>query len=81
MLLAAITNEYIYIRCGEGEYYKVPKSLNDVLYDVQFGDDVGLVTFGRETYVAIDDKNLYFDVSSEEKMKQHGIQIVSEIIG
>ena len=58
-----------------------PKSLNDVLYDVQFGDNVGLVTFGRETYVAIDDKNLYYDVSSEEKMKQHGIQIVSEIIG
>ncbi len=81
MQLAAITNEHIYIKCGEGEYYKVPKSLNDVLYDVQFGDNVGLVTFARETYVAIDDKNLYYDVSSEEKMKQHGIQIVSEIIG
>lgn len=81
MQLAAITNEHIYIKCGEGVYYKVPKSLNDVLYDVQFGDNVGLVTFARETYVAIDDKNLYYDVSSEEKMKQHGIQIVSEIIG
>ena len=81
MQLAAITNEHIYIKCGEGVYYKVPKSLNDVLYDVQFGDNVGLVTFARETYVAIDDKNLYYDVSSEEKMKQHGIQIVTEITG
>jgi len=79
MQLAAITNEHIYITRGEGEYYKVPKSLNDVLYDVQFGDNVGLVTFARETYIAIDDKNLYYDVSSEEKMRQYGIQIVSGI--
>ena len=79
MQLAAITNEHIYIKHGEGEYYKVPKSLNDILYDVQFGDDVGLVTFARETYVIFDNKNLYYDVSSEAKMTEHGIQIVSEI--
>lgn len=79
MLLAAITNEYIYINHGEGSYYKIPKSLNDVLYDVQFGDNVGLITFASETYVAFDDKNLYYDVSSEEKMAKHGIKIVTSI--
>jgi hypothetical protein len=79
MLLAAITNEHIYIKHGEGSYYKIPKSLNDVLYDVQFGDNVGLITFASETYVAFDDKNLYYDVSSEEKMAKHGIQIVTSI--
>ena len=79
MLLAAITNEHIYIKHGEGSYYKIPKSLNDVLYDVQFGDNVGLITFASETYVAFDDKNLYYDVSSEEKMAQNGIQLVTSI--
>ena len=79
MLLAAITNEYIYIKHGDGTYYKIPKSLNDVLYDVQFGDNVGLITFASETYVAFDDKNLYYDVSTEEKMAKHGIKIVTSI--
>ena len=79
MLLAAITNEHIYIKNGEGSYYKIPKSLNDVLYDVQFGDNVGLITFATETYVAFDDKNLYYDVSSEEQMAKSGIQIVTSI--
>ena len=60
-------------------YYKIPKSLNDVLYDVQFGDNVGLITFASETYVAFDDKNLYYDVSSDEQMAKHGIQIVTLI--
>ncbi len=79
MLLAAITNEHIYIKHDEGSYYKIPKSLNDVLYDVQFGDSVGLITFASETYVAFDDKNLYYDVSSEEKMAKHGILLVTSI--
>lgn len=79
MLLAAITQEYIYIKLGESQYYKVPRSLNDVLYDVQFGDNVGLLTFSNETYVAFDDKNLYYDVSSEEKMREYGIEIVNDI--
>ncbi len=79
MLLAAITNEHIYIKHGEGTYYKIPKSLNDVFYDVQFGDNVGLITFASETYVTFDDKNLYYDVSSEEKMAKSGIQIVTLI--
>ena len=79
MLLAAITNEHIYIKHDEGSYYKIPKSLNDVLYDVQFGDTVGLITFAAETYVAFDDKNLYYDVSSDEQMAKSGIQIVTSI--
>lgn len=79
MLLAAITNEHIFIKNGEGLFYKIPKSLNDVLYDVQFGDNVGLITFATETYVAFDDKNLYYDVSSEGQMAKHGIKIVTSI--
>ena len=79
MLLAAITNEHIYIKNGEGLFYKIPKSLNDVLYDVQFGDNVGLITFATETYIAFDDKNLYYDVSSEGQMAKHGIKIVTSI--
>ncbi len=80
MLLAAITNEYIYIKHDEGSYYKIPKSLNDVLYDVQFGDSVGLIFFASETYVAFDDKSLYYNVSSDEQMAKYGIKIVTSIM-
>lgn len=79
MLLAAITGEHIYIKCGERLYYKIPKSLNDVLNDVHFGDNVGLVTIADEVYVAFDDKNQYYDVSSDEQMAKYGIQVVSSI--
>lgn len=79
VLLSAITNDHIFISHHTEGYYKVPKSLNDVLYDVQFGDNVGVISIGRETYIAIDDKNLYFNVSSEEKMAQYGIQLVKII--
>lgn len=77
--LAALTPGHIYMDCSQGGYYKIPKSLNDVLYDVQFGDNVGVITFEGSTYIAFDDKNLYFDVTTEEKMREHGIEFVEFI--
>ena len=65
---------------AEGGYYKIPKSLNDVLYDVQFGDTVGVLTIEGLVYVAFDDKSLYFDVTTEEKMRESGIEIVDVIL-
>lgn len=71
--LTAVTAEYIYIETADGICYKVPKSLNDVLEDVRFGDNVGVVTYAGSTYIAFDDKNLYYDVTTEEKMERWGI--------
>jgi hypothetical protein len=74
--LAALTPTHIYMDCAKGGYYKIPKSLNDVLYDVQFGDNAGIISFKGSTYVAFDDKSLYYDVTTEEKMRQLGIELV-----
>lgn len=77
--LEAITLDNIYIPCDNGGYYKIPKSLNDVLEDVQFGDNVGLVKFEKSTFVAFDNKSLYYDVTTKEKMKANGIEVVKTI--
>ena len=77
--LAALTPSHIFMDCSQGGYYKIPKSLNDVLYDVQFGDNVGVITFEGSTYVAFDDKSLYYDVTTEEKMRDSGIEVVDAI--
>lgn len=78
--LAALTPTHIYMDCPKGGYYKIPKSLNDVLYDVQFGDNVGIISFKESTYIAFDNKNLYYDVTTEKKMQQFGIELVSMIM-
>lgn len=77
--LAALTPGHIYMDCSEGGYYKIPKTLNDLLYDVQIGDTVGVITFEGAVYVAFDDKSLYYDVTTTEKMRATGIEIVEEI--
>jgi hypothetical protein len=77
--LAALTSSHIYMDCSDGGYYKIPKSLNDVLYDVQFGDNVGIISFEGSTYVAFDDKSLYYDVTTEDKMREFGIEVVETI--
>ena len=79
--LAALTPSHIYMDCAGGGYYKIPKSLDDVLYDVQFGDNVGVISFEESTYVAFDDKSLYYDVTTEEKMRDSGIEVVDVIVG
>lgn len=78
--LAALTADDIYIDCPDGGYYKIPKSLNDVLCDVQFGDSVGIVAFEGSQYIAFDDKNLYYDISTEEKMREQGIMLSAFVV-
>ena len=73
--LAAITERHLYIESSDGRIYKVPKSLNEVLEDVRFGDAVGILTYEDSTYIAFDDKILYYDVTTKEKMNRLGIVI------
>ena len=77
--MVAITPDHIYVKHPQGGYYKVPKALCDVLYDVQFGESVGTLTFAGGTYIAFDDKNLYYDVTTEENMNEFGIKVVNAI--
>jgi hypothetical protein len=83
--LAAITNDHIYISKDETTYYKVPKSLNDLLDDVGFNSNAGVMSFKNTsngepaTYIAFDDFNLYYNISTLEFMAEHQIEVVDSI--
>ena len=83
--LAAITSNHIYIGKDETTYYKVPKSLHRLLDEVGFNSNAGVMSFkntsdgGPVTYIAFDDFNLYFDVSTSELMAEHQIEVVDKI--
>ena len=78
--LAAITEDYIYIENTENCYYKIPKSLNDNLYDVSFKEKIGVVEYNNKTYIALDDRSIYWDVTTEDNRKALGIEVVEEIV-
>ncbi len=77
--MVAITSDAIYLKHGDQGYYRVPKSLSEVLEDIHFGDNVGILSFSDATYIAFDDKSIYYDVTSEDRMQELGIMIVSSI--
>lgn len=83
--LAAITSEHIYIVKDGKTYYKVPKSLNRLLDEVGFNDTVGVLSFSNTTsgqssaYIAFDEIQLHYDVSTLDAMREHQIEIVDMI--
>lgn len=77
--LAAITETHFYIEDSKGKYYKVPRSLNEMVEDVHWGDKVGILSFKGSTYIAFLDKDFYCDVTTEENRKQWGI-VIEEVI-
>ena len=79
ILLSAITNYHVYIDAPDGRYYKVPKSLNECLERITINDNAGVIRYGNKTYLAFDSCNLYYDVSTPQKMADLGIEIVDSI--
>lgn len=77
--LSAITNYHVFIDTPDGHYYKVPKSLNECLESIAINDDVGVIRFGNKTYLAFDSCNLYYDVSTPQKLADLGIEIVDSV--
>ena len=83
--LAAITSDYIYISKDETTYYKIPKSLNGLLEEVGFNSNAGVMSFKNTadgepaTYIAFDDFNLYYNISTLELMTEHQIEVVDSI--
>ena len=79
--LVAITRDHIYLSKDETHYYKVPKSLHSLLDEVSFSSNVGVLAFRNatcnepSTYIAFDDFNLYYDVSTPEMMDRHQIEL------
>jgi hypothetical protein len=79
ILLSAITNNHVYIDAPDGRYYKVPKSLNECLESITINDDAGVILFGDKTYLAFDACNLYYDISTPQKLADLGIEIVDSV--
>lgn len=82
--LAAITENFIYIRKNEDSFYKIPKNINSVLYNVDFRDTVGIISFNDRIkhpniYIAFDNYNLYIDISTPQKTHKSKIEIVDSI--
>ena len=83
--LAAITSDHIYISKDETTFYKIPKSLNALLEEVGFNSNAGVISFRNTadgapvTYIAFDDFNLYYDISTKELMTEHQIEVVDSI--
>ena len=83
--LAAITNDHIYFYKDETTYYKVPKSLNGLLEEVGFNSNAGVMSFKNAsdgehtTYIAFDDYNLYYNISTLQLMAEHQIEVVDNI--
>ncbi len=79
ILLSAITNDDVYIDAPDGRYYKVPKSLHECLESLTINDDAGILRFGNKTYLAFDSCNIYYDVSTPQKLSELGIEIVDTV--
>ncbi|MBP3790216.1 MAG: hypothetical protein J6I52_11440 [Prevotella sp.] len=83
--LAAITSDHLYISKDETTFYKIPKSLNGLLEEVGFSSNAGVMSFKDTadgepaTYIAFDDFNLYYDISTKELMAERQIEVVDSI--
>jgi hypothetical protein len=79
ILLAAITRDYIYVKAQSDGFYKIPKTLNECLTDVTFKDEIGIITYGGNTYLAFDTYNLFYDISTPERLAEIGVTLVDSI--
>ena len=82
--LTAITENFIYIRESDNSFYRVPKSINNILEYTKFGDSIGVIRFCDKdkkdrAYIAFDDYSLYYDISTYEKMHKNKIEVVKTI--
>lgn len=85
--LAALTEDAVYVSYDDG-FLRVPKSLNPQLPDVCFGENIGLIHLRRghgkqkdagSTYLAFDDRSLYYEVTTARQRKALGIEVVERI--
>jgi|GEM_PF-3988386 len=79
--IVAVTREDIFIDREEGGYYKLPRSVNAALDYVDVFDNIGILelTATGERFIAIADMNLYFNISTPDRLTKLGIEIVYEI--
>ena len=72
--------------CEEPQgYYKVPKFINGLLEEVGFNSNAGVMSFKNSSdgepamYIAFDDFNLYYNISTLELMARLQIEVVDTI--
>lgn len=68
--LYAVTQNHLYISSeNEGEFYKVPKEVNDGFERIQIDDNIGTMQMNGKTYLAFDELMLYIGTTKKELQK------------
>ena len=76
--LYAITPTHLYVRIGDDEYFKIPKSANEGFARITIDDNVGLLVMNETMYLAFDELLLYIP-TDKKTLKRYGIERVSSI--
>ena len=77
--LKAITEDALYIETDDGQYLRVPKDLHPQLKDVHFNEDVGIIKFQDSSFIAFDNRLLYYEVTTAKQRQELGIEVVERI--
>ena len=78
--IAAITPEAVFIPADDDAFYRIPITVNETLCQLHIDDPAGLITFPQSSrrFVTFTDLNLFYEVTTEELCKQHGIEKVKD---
>lgn len=78
--IAAITPEAVFIPAEDDTFYRIPITANKTLCQLNIDDPAGLITFPQSSrrFVTFTDLNLFYEVTTEELCKQHGIEKVKD---
>lgn len=77
--LYAVTQNHLYISSeNEGEFYKVPKEVNDGFERIQIDDNIGTMQMNGKTYLAFDELMLYIGTTKKE-LQKYKIERVNSI--
>lgn len=79
LCLHTITEDALFFEMEEeGSLLRVPKSMHPQLPDVHFGENAGLLRFKDSLYLALDDRHLYFEITTRRQRKKLGITSCKE---
>ncbi|MBQ9558946.1 MAG: hypothetical protein IJV08_03060 [Bacteroidaceae bacterium] len=75
LCLHTLTEDALFFEMEDGELLRVPKSMHPQLPDVQFSENAGVLCFKDSQYLVFDDRNLHFEITTEEQRKKLGIEV------
>ncbi len=79
-IMRAITRDYLYLRTeNEGEYFKIPKDINESLGKYSFEEITYIIKIQGKMYIGFPTSSLYISISPSS-LKKWGIERVKSIV-